>query len=501
MPAVDGGSVSAERRQGLRIALVEAPIKEPRRPSLALGCLAAVLRRDGHEVAIHDVNTLLYHACPDETRDLWEHFSHWVMERPENAREFLARHRAAIDAFVAKIAAGKPDIVGFSILLTQRPLSLEIARAVRTVCPRALIVFGGPECFPMFNPAGFASADVPDYVVVGEGEETVREFARLAAAGGDPLCRGVIRTAGGVATGGGARPVIASLDDLPVPDWEGFPLDLYREPGRFSVMMTRGCVNRCVFCMEHEMWPRFRIRSPGHVAGEFDHLAERWGTTSVEFNDSVINGSPVHLSRLCDLLAGRSPVMSWGAQAVVNDFLDAAGCARLRKAGCGCLSFGIESGSDAVLSLMGKRFTAEEAEAALRCCADAGIATSVNIMCGFPGETERDFALTLEFLARNRPSITWVSPADSFTGIVPGTRLHREHERFGVRFVGSLTFWETVDGTNTFLVRMDRFERLLRHLHDLGIQSHYPGLVYRNRESWIELFHRNREAAGGGCVA
>ncbi|MBI5524861.1 MAG: cobalamin B12-binding domain-containing protein [Deltaproteobacteria bacterium] len=241
-----------EPRKGLRIALVEAPIKEPRRPSLALGYLAAVLRNDGHEVSIHDVNASLYRACPGQTRDLWEHFSHWVMERPENADSFLADHRTLIDGHLARIAAAEPDLVGFSILITQRPLSIALARALRTICPRAMIVFGGPECFPMFDPAGFAAAGAPDYVVVGEGEETIREVARLAAEGKEPLCPGVIRTAGDAPVSGGVRPLIASLDDLPFPDWDGFPLDLCRETGRFSVMMTRGCVNRCVFHRNRE---------------------------------------------------------------------------------------------------------------------------------------------------------------------------------------------------------------------------------------------------------
>ncbi|MBI5527540.1 MAG: B12-binding domain-containing radical SAM protein [Deltaproteobacteria bacterium] len=485
----------APTRRSLHIALVEAPIKEPRRPSLALGYLAAILRGEGHSVAIHDINARLYHAGPGETRDLWEHFSHWVMERPENTAAFMRDNRSVIDPLLAAIAQDDPDIIGLSVLLTQRPLSIAVANALRAIAPRAVIVFGGPECFPMFNPAGFAESGGPGYAVIGEGEETIREFARRLAAGDDPLCPGVMRIAGGTAISGGPRAMIRSLDEIPFPDWEGFPLDLYREPGRFSIMMTRGCVNRCVFCMEPEMWSRFRIRSPGHVAAEIAHLAARHGTTSVEFNDSVINGSPQHLVDLCNLLVTRGPKVSWGAQAVVARTLDDRLCARLKAAGCGCLSFGVESGSDAVLALMGKRFTVTEASAALRACAGAGIATSVNIMCGFPGEMEDDFALTLSFLERNRAAITWVNPADAFTGIVPGTRLHREHERFGVRFVGSLTFWETVDGTNTFLVRMERFERLLRHLRALGLDALYPGLEYQNRAAWIDAFYRNREAA------
>lgn len=82
------------------------------------------------------------------------------------------------------------------------------------------------------------------------------------------------------------------------------------------------------------------------------------------------------------------------------------------------------------------------------------------------GETEDDFQLTLDFLAKNAAYIDEVNPSDAFTAIIPGTELFARAAAFGVTDMDTAWFWEA-DG-NDFAVRLDRFERLCRHVKRLG---------------------------------
>lgn len=71
----------------------------------------------------------------------------------------------------------------------------------------------------------------------------------------------------------------------------------------------------------------------------------------------------------------------------------------------------VQSGSDAVLESMGRRCTAGMfSELAGRLRREVkGIAIETDIIVGYPGETDEDFARTLELVARIRPDVTNIS--------------------------------------------------------------------------------------------
>ncbi len=66
---------------------------------------------------------------------------------------------------------------------------------------------------------------------------------------------------------------------------------------------------------------------------------------------------------------------------------------------CPHLHVPLQSGSDAVLSAMGRRYTAAEFAERISAARDAlpGLAVTTDVLCGFPGETEADAAETLRF--------------------------------------------------------------------------------------------------------
>ena len=63
----------------------------------------------------------------------------------------------------------------------------------------------------------------------------------------------------------------------------------------------------------------------------------------------------------------------------------------LKQCGLQTLNLGIESGSDQVMRLMRKGFNREQAELGLERIFKAGINTQLNIIVGFPGETDELF--------------------------------------------------------------------------------------------------------------
>lgn len=83
----------------------------------------------------------------------------------------------------------------------------------------------------------------------------------------------------------------------------------------------------------------------------------------------------------------------------------------------------LQSGSDAVLSAMGRLYTLSDWEGIIRTIResfnDATIAT--DIIVGFPGETPEDFELTMDVLQRVRPSVVNISKYGDRPGTVAST--------------------------------------------------------------------------------
>jgi len=99
----------------------------------------------------------------------------------------------------------------------------------------------------------------------------------------------------------------------------------------------------------------------------------------------------------------------------------------MRRAGCWQISYGIESGSQAILEAIGKRITLEQIRTAVSATRAAGIQAKGFFIVGHPGETAETLRSTIEFaleLPLNDISVTMLTP-------FPGTELYRRAAEFG----------------------------------------------------------------------
>jgi radical SAM superfamily enzyme YgiQ (UPF0313 family) len=90
-----------------------------------------------------------------------------------------------------------------------------------------------------------------------------------------------------------------------------------------------------------------------------------------------------------------------GVSFVVNsrtDHVDPELLALMKRAGCWMIGYGLESGSQRILDLMGKRITLEQNRQAVVWAKAAGLKTTAHTVLGYPGETEATLRETVDFI-------------------------------------------------------------------------------------------------------
>ncbi|HRY28586.1 MAG TPA: cobalamin-dependent protein [Elusimicrobiota bacterium] len=476
----------------MRVTLVNCPGWVRRLPPLGAALLKAFANSQGHEATCLDLSNNLYHATSEKYKPFWntEHMHYFWMDEGR-VRAFIDENEGAVDREVGKILDLQPHVVGFSLYINNLSMTLEVLKRVKKRAPSVFIVVGGPE---VCSKAKFLLEHREiDAAVPGEGENALAGLLQTLQESGprNNLPGAYVRAdnpQGYVFT---PVPVVEHLDELPFPDFDDFALDTYALPGHMPTYFGRGCFKKCVFCDEAFLWKKWRTRSGRRTFEELRHLKRRHPSVALfEFYDSLLNSDLRALEEFCDAIlqddSWNRPEnrFQWLGNAIVRYDMGRPLLEKMAKAGCYLLQLGIESGSQRVVTSMKKGFRVPDADRVLADLHAVGIKAMVNIMVGFPTETEEDFQQTLDFLRRNAPAIDRVAP-NGPTGIVENTFLHKNAENIYGVDPGSLhpEFWSTRDGQNTYPVRLDRFQRLCDFAQKLNLKL---GAPHRQWEFWRE---------------
>jgi radical SAM superfamily enzyme YgiQ (UPF0313 family) len=477
----------------LNVSLVLAPAGGPMCPPLGIAVLKSVLQRRGHRVRAFDLNLKLYHAAGPALQPQWQPARHpfWLEQVQVEAALERGLESNAVNC-VRDILETKPRVVGFTTLYSTEHASLWLARRIKEADPACLIVFGGPQASRHAAGPRLLDSGVVDVVVEGEGEETFAELLECVERGlGLDRCKGLLLKQGGQVVSTGARPLIADLSALPPADFSDFYMRSYTRPGMIPVSLSRGCPNECAFCYEVAYWERFRVRKAESLLAEIElHRRTLPKLDVLFFHDSLVNGHMGELRRFAQGLVDRDLRVAWGGQAVIRKEMTRQTLELLRRSGCRWLSYGLETASFSVMLKMGKHLArGAQLDRIVRDTFEAGIKCDLNFMFGFPGETEADFQMTLDFVRRNKDWISTVHPSPGFCDFHPGTYGHRRPDDLGIEIGAATAHWISKDGSSTYLTRLARFERFLDLVYDLRINCGYPYRKLHLRNTIIGNYH------------
>lgn len=299
----------------------------------------------------------------------------------------------------ARIAAGAPDVVGFTTTFAQNAAALATARAVKVRAPHAMTVFGGANCDGPQGAALHRNFPFVDFVVRGEGEATFPQLLAALRDGGD--LSGISGLCWRDTDG---RCVTNPMEDKPLPPAAlvtpeyGDYFDRHArstagswvEP-RIVVEGSRGCwwgeKHHCTFCGLNGSFMEFRSKNPQRFVDEILSLVERYRILDVWVTDNILDMA--YLTSMAPLLQESGYDLRLCYEIKSN--LRREQLRTLDAAGIGYIQAGVENLSSRVLKIMDKGVTGCQNVRLLRDAETVGMNLNWNYLYGFPGELEEDY--------------------------------------------------------------------------------------------------------------
>ena len=264
-----------------------------------------------------------------------------------------------------------------------------------------------------------------DYVLIGEGEETLVELLNHLSAEKDP--RQIIGFVTSRSQQVQRRPDISELDKLPFPAWDLVDVEKYRaiwlkRHGYFSMNMvtTRGCPFHCNWCAKPIWGQRYHSRSPENVAAEMKWLRETYHPDHIWFADDILGLKPGWLPRLAEALQAQESLIPFKCLSRADLLTRAGEVEALARAGAQTVWMGAESGSQKILDAMDKGTKVEQIHEATRRLKKAGIRVGFFLQFGYPGETRVDIEKTIQLVRDCEPDDIGISVSYP----MPGTKFY-----------------------------------------------------------------------------
>lgn len=328
-----------------------------------------------------------------------------------------------------KICFFYPDIMGFSFLSSEYKETKYWVSILRQYMPKTIFVGGGIHISSILGEPSVADIGL-DYGICGEAEHLFVQFCKRQLLNQDVSdMKGLIWRSSLQVVRNEPSTDFCSLDDLPFPARHLLDMDKYLMPpgriksficnGTMTVMTTRGCPGRCVYCDANLLFgTKIRTRSVENVMKEIEEVSQKYNFEGILFFDDTFTLRKEWIYNFCKEM--RKTKIIWGCNSR-TDFIDLDILRQMKDAGCVQIAFGVESGSPEVLKFMKKPIPPSKTIAVFDSCKKLGIRTYANFMVGFPNETLEDIEKSISLIKRIKPDFCTTSIVTPF----PGTELFR----------------------------------------------------------------------------
>lgn len=286
---------------------------------------------------------------------------------------------------------------------------------IRQARPDLTVIAGG--YFPSIQWEQCVSHDSIDYVVIGEGDRSIRSLIEVLESGGDP------QTVPGIAWLKDGKllrtptPPLIDPDDLPGLPYNAIDIERYVASTHLghrtlSHHSSMGCPFSCHFCAVPLLaGGGWKGESARRLLDITEHLVRTCRIDALEFHDNNFFVDEDRVATYCEGLLNRNFAIRWWGEGRIDTLLHfrPETWTLMAKSGLAMVFMGAESGSDETLGLMNKggTLTTSDTLKLVALAARHGIVPELSFICGNPPDPARDIRKTIRFIRE----IKQVNPA------------------------------------------------------------------------------------------
>lgn len=333
------------------------------------------------------------------------------------------------------IEKSRARIYAFSTTFNQNIPSFAISRLIKEIYPHSIIIFGGDNCEGVMGRAIMNTCKYVDYVISGEGEESLPALVKSVLKEDENEIRnirGLLYRHDDKVASNEPSPLIRDLNVYPTMDCDDYfrqlltiSPELNLDSIDIKIEFSRGCWwgqnSQCTFCGLNGLGISYRSKSPEKALSDLLTISKKYRTVDFTVTDNILNQAYVTtmLKRLSKM------------EIELNLFFEVKAALSKRQilimsnAGVRLVQPGIESLSSHVLKLMRKGSTMLQNIQTLKWLKEFYIQPLWNILYGFPGEKEDDFLIQERVL----PHIFHLTPPGGISNI----EMHRFSPNFDFR--------------------------------------------------------------------
>ncbi|MBF0611597.1 MAG: B12-binding domain-containing radical SAM protein [Magnetococcales bacterium] len=321
-----------------------------------------------------------------------------------------------------RILAGKPDVIGFSIMTIYYGQLSAIIHAIKVQSPQTVVIAGGPH--PTLVPRETLANREIDFIFVGEADHSLPSFLEdLERFGMEPLKQrtpvempGVWNVHQDEIIDRHFGQFQAVLDELPF----FYKDDHFRaNPALryvYTITCNRGCIYACTYCnsstmrkMYHENGQKYyRSRSVDHVIAELKMAVVKYNPSYIMFLDNVFAPNISWLREFGEKYTREIQLPFYCEANPASYTLESIDI--IAKAGCAVLQFGFQSANEEVRrTILKRRETNDRIRELVSRAKQHRILVCVDHIANLPGEEEQHLDEAINFYREIRPH--WVNLA------------------------------------------------------------------------------------------
>lgn len=376
------------------ILLCIMPRVEPNAPTAGAGVLKAHLLEAGYDATVLDLNIDLYqHLKKLGTAE--KHFFDnevYFSNQPshpinEDFEKFYEEHKDWFMNWIEKFRLINPTWIGMSLLSAfSLSASMKMSLLIKEHLPHIKIVWGGTN---VQHDGFFAPvhSGMIDAFIKGDAERGIIELLK-----GNWDYPGINNT----------KEIDEIIPfDLSLPPnyddihWDMYETKFFNKPAYITA--SRGCVRKCTFCNDWQIWPTYRMKSAKKIAEDLDNLKGKYGRNTFLFTDSLLNGNlKIFKETLIELKKIKEKYPDepfwWSSHMIVRPKSQWPEEIFQLMAESGCVEavIGVESFSERVRNHMGKKFTNDDIWYTFEMLNKYKIKNQCLMLVGYATETEED---------------------------------------------------------------------------------------------------------------